>query len=155
MKTFEFDDKNKEDYETHTDLILDALDKIRKDKRLSASIASIVKLTGLHRNTISNRDWPKQKLEQIKEKRTKTKADNKIDEKSQITILEETLENACHELVHWFTLSQEKINDLEQLKANYELMIESRDFYKDAYNKEKSKVSELTKQVARLKDLYK
>jgi hypothetical protein len=58
-------------------------------------------------------------------------------------------------LVHWFTLSQSKINDLGQLQANYDLMTESRDYYKKAYNEEKSKVTELTKQVASLKDLYK
>lgn len=69
MNNQAYDQKNSEDYETNTLSINKALLEIEQDPKLKATIAQLSKMTGIHRNTITNRDWPIQKLREIKDKR--------------------------------------------------------------------------------------
>ena len=70
-----YNQKNSEDYEENTLTLNNALLEIEGNKNLKATVAQLSKMTGIHRNTITNRSWPVQKLKQIKEKR-------KVEEKS-------------------------------------------------------------------------
>ena len=67
-----YDQKNSDDYEANTLSLKKALSDIKGNKTLKATIAQLSEMTGIHRNTISNRVWPVQKLKQIREAR-KTK----------------------------------------------------------------------------------
>ena len=64
-----FDIKNQRTFDENTQKLVAAIDKINNTPSLPATIAELSRLTGLHRNAISNRGWPNQKLKLIKEKR--------------------------------------------------------------------------------------
>jgi len=73
-----FDIKNQRTFDENTQKLVAAIDKINNTPSLPATIAELSRLTGLHRNAISNRGWPNQKLKLIKEKRkTQKQAETK------------------------------------------------------------------------------
>ncbi|WP_420229728.1 hypothetical protein ACOBWA_14150 [Psychrobacter sp. ER1] len=64
-----YDQKNSDDYDANTLLLEKALSDIKGNKRLKATVAQLSEMTGIHRNTISNRVWPVQELKQIRDSR--------------------------------------------------------------------------------------
>lgn len=155
MKKFEYDEKNEKDFEENTSLIIDALEKIRKDITLKPFVKTICDLTGIHRNTLRNRVWPIQKLEEIKNERnlSKSKVLSKVIRNTE-NILQEKLNNAQKELVYWYTLHKKLNESHKQLYDNYEKMTASRDSYqKDAENY-KNKIDELQKKIDSIMTLH-
>lgn len=148
MKKFEFDEKNENDFQNNTNKIIDALEKIRSDPSLRPFVKTITDLTGIHRNTISNRVWPLQKLDQIKsERKAQKNKDSKKSIKSAENILQNKLNNAQKELLYWFTLHKKLNESFTQLHVNFEEMILARDAYKKEAEIYKHKLEELQKNI--------
>lgn len=148
MNKFEFDTKNEIDFEENTTKIISALEKIRKDVNLKLTIKTLSELTGIHRNTLRNRVWPIQKLDEIKSERVNVKAkqDKKMVKRTE-DILQAKLNNAQKELLYWFT-EHKKINEsYNQLLKNYEMMTSARDKYRSDAEEFKNKVEDIQKKL--------
>ncbi|MBE0459729.1 hypothetical protein [Pseudoalteromonas prydzensis] len=150
-----FDIKNQRDFDENTEKLVAAIDKINNTPSLPATIAELSRLTGLHRNAISNRGWPNQKLKLIKEKRkTQEQAETKSTiHKNPIKVLEEKLDNAKNELVYWFNKNLDNEKQIKQLEINLERMSLARNDYETMLKNERIKSMELTKQLEQLKNL--
>lgn len=62
MSNRDYGQKNSSSFEAVTSILNNALIDIENDKKLKPTTAQLSKMTGIHRNTISNRVWPVQKL---------------------------------------------------------------------------------------------
>lgn len=151
-----YDEKNSKDYEQNTLALNDALLKIENDKKLKATIAKLSEMTGVHRNTITNRGWPIQKLNKIKDSR-------KIEEKSRkekISLnnsnikesLEKKLNQARCEVVYWFNEYQDRKRFFEHSDKRLQKMRESRDYYKTLYETERNSLLEAKQELIELKE---
>lgn len=150
-----FNIKNQRDFDENTEKLLTALDKINNKPSLPATIAELSRLTGLHRNAISNRGWPNQKLKLIKEKRViqrQAEAKPTINQ-NPIKVLEEKLDNSKNELVYWFNKNLDNEKQIKQLKINLERMSFARNDYEAMLKNEREKTMELTKQLTIMRDL--
>lgn len=132
-----YDDRNHEDYEANTSTINNALLEISKNKKLKATVTQLSKMTGIHRNTITNRIWPVQKIKQIKEKR---KTEDKLeaeqinqDTSSTQKSSQEILNQTQNEVIYWFNEYQDMKRCFEHSNKRFEKMRESRDYYKNLY----------------------
>ena len=150
-----FDIKNQRTFDENTQKLVAAIDKINNTPSLPATIAELSRLTGLHRNAISNRGWPNQKLKLIKEKRKAQKqAETKPTiNKNPIKVLEERLDNAKNELVYWFNRNLDNEKQIKQLEINLERMSLARNDYETMLKQERDKTTELTKQLNIMRDL--
>jgi len=102
MNNQAYDQKNSEDYEMNTLSINKALLEIEQDPKLKATIAQLSKMTGIHRNTITNRDWPIQKLKEIKDKRKLKDEESKNHMVVNEISLGEKLVLTQNEVIYWF-----------------------------------------------------
>jgi flagellar motor component MotA len=88
-KELAFDKKNEQDYDKNTQLITDALAKISANPKLKTTKQEIVNLTGLSRNTVSNRASQEHPqiinsiLKEIKDRRDKSKQKSKEEKANQ------------------------------------------------------------------------
>ncbi|EOV1983749.1 TPA: hypothetical protein ACMDQL_003219 [Vibrio parahaemolyticus] len=150
-----FDDRNLRDFEENTEALVKAIDKIKSSSHLPATIAQLSKLTGMHRNAISKRLWPRVKLKEIKNARAvKNKLDSvprKLDDP--VKVLEEKLEHAKHELTYWFNKSLDNEKRVKQLEINLQRMSLAREDYEKMLKQERQKTNELTKQLNIMRDL--
>lgn len=155
MSKFEFDERNQRDFHENTTLIMDALEKIRKDPTIKPYVKTLSDLTGIHRNTLSNRVWPLQKLDEIKAHRLSisNKQKSKSTKRTESVLLEK-LDNAQKELLYWFTLHKKLSESYKQLKENYDLMVASRDTSSQSAEMYKKKVEELQKKIELLMTLH-
>jgi hypothetical protein len=148
-----YEAKNKQDYDDNTDKIYAALDKIKTNKRYKATISQLVELTGIHRNTLRDREFPKERLEEISRER---KVREKLDEepkKNALKELETQLDNAKTELILWFSQHQTMEADLSQMEMKYLREKEALDFYKRELEKERNNNKIKQTEIARLTDL--
>ena len=97
-----YDKKNLNDYDAITSSLHNALVKIEKDTRLPATQAQIVRMTGIHRNTLRNRESPLIKLQEIKKNRKLTQNLIKAEKLDSIKVLEEKLLKMSKELAYWY-----------------------------------------------------
>lgn len=152
-----YDQKNAEDYDSNTEALASALYKIECSNDLNATIAQLSKMTGIHRNTISNRVWPVQKLKEIKEARKEknkiVKQHQQLNNKDKTKELEEKLSQARIEIIHWFNEYQDMKLYFEHSDKRLQQMRESRDFYKQQYDTEKKALLAAEKEVERLKKI--
>lgn len=150
-----FDEKNKRDFEKNTELLLSAIEKIRRNSALPATISEVSKITGMHRNGISNRGWPKTKLDEIKEQREilKNKRNESVDKIDPVKVLEEKLDNAKKELVFWFTKSIDNEKQIKQLNTNLQRMSDARTDYENMLKRERLKTEKLAAELNQLKML--
>ncbi|MEI6894319.1 MAG: hypothetical protein V5789_06735 [Colwellia sp.] len=150
-----FDEKNSSDYEKNTDLLHLAMEKIHQTPTLSATIAELSRITGLHRNAISNRVWPGQKLHEIKEhrKQLKTKTVENLVKIDPVSVLEEKLDNAKRELVFWFTKCTDNEKQIKQLNTNLQRMSDARSNYENMLKQERLKTEELKTELNQLRML--
>jgi DNA repair exonuclease SbcCD ATPase subunit len=151
-----FEEKNQEDYEENSILINECIHKIKGDLELKPTLSQLAKLTGMHRNTLSNRVWPKQQLDEIKLEREREKKNDtveKVSKKDQFRVLEDKLDKAKLELIHWFTKTRDLQDSKTQLEANLQRMTEARDTYRDKLESERKKAKSLESEVERLSDL--
>ena len=150
-----FDEKNNSNFKKNTELLISAVNKIKKTNALPATIAELSRMTGLHRNAISNRQWPGKELQEIKNERKKIK--NKQVEISSdvnpITVLEEKLADAKRELVYWFTKCSDNELKINQLTTNLNRMSQARDSYEDMLKQERAETKKLLKELEQLKAL--
>ena len=150
-----FDIKNQRTFDENTQKLVAAIDKINNTPSLPATIAELSRLTGLHRNAISNRGWPNQKLKLIKEKRkTQEQTETKPTvNKNPIKALEKKLDNAKNELVYWFNKNLDNEKQIKQLEINLERMSLARNDYETMLKQERLKTEELTRKNNLLRDL--
>lgn len=148
-----YDKKNEDDFEQNTNLLFDSIDNIERNKNLKPTISELSKLTGLHRNTIRDREWPIERLKEIKDKRKTSIKKDVVSKQSQLRIVVDKLDKAQKELVYWYRLSQEKESAYQQLDINYERMTDSKNMYEGLLEAERKNTLELEKQISLLKQL--
>jgi hypothetical protein len=148
-----YDSVNQKTYEDYTALLVNALDSIDKDPSQAATIANLAILTGIHRNTVSERKWPKDKLEEIKIARKNKPSESPKKEEKPENILGEKLNNAKHELVYWFNNSNDLKREVTQLNINLSRMADARSDYERMLILERKKTEKLQSEVQTLKEL--
>lgn len=151
MTSQAYDNKNEQDYDNITDAIDLGLDKIESTPSLKPTIAELAKLSGVHRNTISKRGTPKNTLKRIKKERRIRAEIDKEDKKDEAKTLEDQLDNAKIELIHWFTKSSSLETENEQLTISLKRFNDSLEFYKNELKKEKDKNTALQEEINLLK----
>ncbi len=152
-----YNQKNSEDYEENTLTLNNALLEIEGNKNLKATVAQLSKMTGIHRNTITNRSWPVQKLKQIKEKR-KVEEKSREEKANQNTsdpknALEDKLNQTRNEVIYWFNEYQDMKRFFEHSNTRFEKMRESRDHYKMLYETDRNSLFNAEQEIERLKKL--
>jgi uncharacterized membrane protein YheB (UPF0754 family) len=147
-----YDEKNVEDYIKNTLAIEVALDKIRCDPNLKATITQVQNITGLNRKTIRDRD-PNEELVKIKKRRKVEAQIDKEEKKDSVSELESQLDNAQKELVYWFKEAQSKELQLNQIELKTKRKQETIDWYKAELEKERLATSTLKMQLNQLTEL--
>ncbi|HEC73468.1 MAG TPA: hypothetical protein ENI26_03740 [Methylophaga aminisulfidivorans] len=145
-----YDKKNQLDYDNNTQKINEALIQIRNNKELKPTISQLTKLTGIHRNTISNRVEPVQELRKIKQHReeeAQKSKEKKLTKEDPLSLLEREIKAVRIEALYWFNkfLSMEK--DFEQVNKRFDAMTKSRDHYKELYESEISNKHDLESRI--------
>ncbi|EXE98862.1 MULTISPECIES: hypothetical protein [Acinetobacter] len=153
MNNQAYDQKNSEDYETNTLSINKALLEIEQDPKLKATIAQLSKMTGIHRNTITNRDWPIHKLKEIKDKRKLKNEESKNHMVVNEISLGEKLVLTQNEVIYWFNQYQDIKLSFENTNNQLKKLKESNDYYREMYEKHKKQVVLAELEINRLKEL--
>lgn len=157
MSNQTYDQRNKEDFETNTLALNNALLEIKSNKKLKATIAQLSKMTGIHRNTITNRAWPIQTLNQIKkdrknEENLEKEKDNQ-NTKDTKKLLEEKLTQTQNEVIYWFNEYNDMKRYFEHSSKRFEKMRESRDYYKMLSETDRKSLFNAEQEIERLKEL--
>ncbi|EMR4042379.1 MULTISPECIES: hypothetical protein [Acinetobacter] len=153
MNNQAYDQKNSEDYEMNTLSINKALLEIEQDPKLKATIAQLSKMTGIHRNTITNRDWPIQKLKEIKDKRKLKDEESKNHMVVNEISLGEKLVLTQNEVIYWFNQYQDIKLSFENTNNQLKKLKESNNYYREMYEKHKKQVVLAELEINRLKEL--
>jgi mannose/fructose/N-acetylgalactosamine-specific phosphotransferase system component IIB len=153
MNNQAYDQKNSEDYEMNTLSINKALLEIEQDPKLKATIAQLSKMTGIHRNTITNRDWPIQKLKEIKDKRKLKDEESKNHMVVNEISLGEKLVLTQNEVIYWFNQYQDIKLSFENTNNQLKKLKESNNYYREMYEKHKKQVVLAELEIYRLKEL--
>lgn len=148
-----YDQKNKADFDEYTSALKNALKEIEINKSLKPSVAQLERMTGIHRNTISNREWPKEKLREIKEKREKAEKLLKEQGSLKIEPLDKKLTQVQNEVIYWFREYQEMQVFFESTNQQLKNAKKSRDYYETLYKTEKKSLLRAEQEIERLKDL--
>lgn len=151
--TFEYDERNRIDYDKITELLDKSLDEIERNPKLPATQAQLSKMTKVHRNTIRNRKFPKTRLDQIREKRKTEKQEKKHKNRTQIYVLEKKLESLSKELAFWFAKHKLAERDRQDIEQQFKRTEEARKFYENKYNIERENVVKLKKKNQLLTDI--
>lgn len=152
-----YDQKNSDDYDANTLLLEKALSDIKGNKRLKATVAQLSEMTGIHRNTISNRVWPVQELKQIRDSR---KTEDKS-RKEQVRLSTANVKNALEaklsrtqsEVIYWFNEYQDVKRVAEHSDKRLQKMRESRDYYKTLSDTDKRSLSEAEQEIKKLRKM--
>lgn len=151
-----YDEKNLEEYEEVTQRINEALLKIASDDRIKATISALAEHAEVHRNTITNREWPVTRLKAIKAQR-KAEAERKKnkdrDEPKPVDVLTERLERAHLEILHWFKKHKEVTNSYEAANESVKFLSKSRESLKRKNEELDRKLAELEAEYERVCDL--
>ncbi|MEW7374995.1 hypothetical protein [Pseudomonas putida] len=151
MSSAPYDDKNAELAQAIKQQLSDALCRLEKESTLSASVSSLAKLSGVHRNTIYNHKWPLEKLKAIKEKRAQLKVEAKALKAVQKSP-EELLELSRLEVIYWFTQLQDARNSVASLAKKTRETESSRNFYRDMAHERLIKINDLNSEIRKLQD---
>lgn len=154
MKKQAFDNRNQEDFDQNTEALSKALLAIASDNKLKATISELSRITGIHRNTIRNRQWPAQRLESIKEQRSLEALSRKLkQEKRQdpVRVLTEKLEKSRLEVVYWFNKRNEAEETIHSLEVRLNNLRDSRDLYLQLGEQGKLEINKLKREVEKLK----
>lgn len=137
MNTQAFAKKNSEDFEANTFLIEKALQEIEQNKKLKPTISQLAEMTGIHRNTLSNRVIPIQRLKQIKQAREiekKSQDNNNNSTKiNPLKALEEKVNNLQIEAIYWFNQYQDLKLSHEHMQKQYRQLKKSQQYYKNLW----------------------
>ncbi|MHC8383967.1 hypothetical protein [Pseudomonas sp. LB3P14] len=151
MSSATYDEKNNEQFEAVTRQLNEALRRIERDSSLSASASSLARLSGIHRNTIYNRKWPQDKLNEIKQKRAQQEEYNAIS-KAEKKTPEELLELSRLEVIYWFTQLQDARNSNSSLSMSLKTTESSRDFYMKLSRDRLETINKQTYEINKLRD---
>jgi hypothetical protein len=147
-----YDGKNIEEFEAVTERINEALLTIAKDNSLKATITELASLANVHRNTITNREWPITRLSTIKADRLSAALKQKEVQSFKKVSLDDKLTKANLEILYWFNKSIEYEELYNERSKSYSLMSKSRDSYKmqyEAQKKENDNLQELLNMVGK------
>lgn len=137
MSNNAFERKNNADFEANTLAIEKALQEIEQNKKLKPTISQLAEMTGIHRNTLSNRVIPIQKLKQIKQAREiEKKSQDNNDNSTKINplkTLEEKVNNLQIEAIYWFNQYQDLKLSHEHMQKQYRQLKESQQYYKNLW----------------------
>lgn len=122
-----------------------------KVTKLKATVAQLSEITGIHRNTITNRVWPIQKLKQIKEARKVEEISKKNQELLNKESMEDKLTRTQNEVVYWFNEYQDMKRFFEHSNNRFQEMRKARDYYKTLYETERKVLFEAEQEIERLK----
>jgi hypothetical protein len=150
MNNQAYDKKNSEDYKANTLILNKALQEIECNRKLQATVAQLSKMTRIHRNTITNRVWPIQKLKQIKEAR---KIEDKSNEKQVLLnkeSMEEKLIQAQNEVIYWFNMYQDIKRFYDHSNKQLKDIKVSRDYYIELYKTEHRSLLAAEREIDRL-----
>lgn len=137
MKNQSFDEQNQRDFGDVTERINEALLKMASDPSIKATVTQLAEIAGVHRNTVTNREWPVERVSAIKAQRKAEAERNKSKDKEPDAeaVLTTKLEKARLEILFWFrkyneaTALQERSNEsiryLSKTKDNYQQEIET------------------------------
>ena len=151
MSSAPYDDKNSELFEAVTEQLKEALRRLEKDSSLSASVSSLARLSGVHRNTIYNRKWPQEKLEEIKERRKQQKKDEAI-AKAAPESPEVLLEQCRLEVIYWFTQVQDAREAKTALNTSLKETEASRNIYMRLSQERLETINKLRSEISKLQD---
>ena len=146
-----YDEKNHEDFIVNTDKIWDSLDQIRADKNLKTTKAQLSALTGLHRNTFNpegKRAWVSNELNQIQEQRQRESKTASKKKKSDTQNLNDKLDKAKIEIIHWFNKSTQLTQDLTKSSNRLRQTENTLEWYKKELDKERKEKSLLEEKIA-------
>ena len=152
-----YSQKNSDSFEAVTSALNNALIDIENDKKLKPTTAQLSKMTGIHRNTISNRVWPVQKLNQIKDTRKAEEKLHKEKTRANTTDVKNTIEaklsRAQNEAIYWFNEYQDIKRVAQHSDTRLQNMRESRDYYKTLSDTDKSLLLEATQEIKKLRKM--
>ncbi|CDG76835.1 hypothetical protein ANICBIBUN_05220, partial [Acinetobacter nosocomialis 28F] len=112
-----------------------------------------LQMTGIHRNTITNRDWPIHKLKEIKDKRKLKNEESKNHMVVNEISLGEKLVLTQNEVIYWFNQYQDIKLSFENTNNQLKKLKESNDYYREMYEKHKKQVVLAELEINRLKEL--
>ncbi|PNI01214.1 hypothetical protein [Vibrio diazotrophicus] len=151
-----YDEKNKETFDYNTQKIWEALVAIKNDKKLPATKAQLVKLTGLTRNTFNPkgvRSWVGGELDNIKSDRISDAEKMKVTKQKETQNLNDLLDQSKLEILHWFTKYSESERELEKLRTRSKRDLESLEWYKAELQKEREAQIKLHKRIEVMESL--
>lgn len=155
MTSQAFDAKNQLDYDKYTELLAQGIMQIASDESLKPTVAELSRITGIHRNTIRQRQFPLQRLEAIKDNRRiavlaqRVKAEKKQDPQ---TVLMQRLEKSRLEVLYWFNRYQESENSCATLDKRLATVRESRDYYVQVADELRQKIKQQDTEILKLRD---
>lgn len=151
MSSAPYDYKNSELFDAVTRQLKEALRKLEKNGELSASVSSLARLSGVHRNTIYNRKWPQEKLEEIKERRKQEKKDDAI-AKAAPESPEILLEQCRLEVIYWFTQVQDAREAKTALNNTLKETEASRNIHMGLAQERLKTINKLRSDISKLQD---
>lgn len=149
MSQAAYDSKNEESFEAVTRALDAALKKIQKDPSISANVSQLAKLAGVHRNTIYHREWPLERLKEIKAQRAQQKKDMAA-ANAEIRSPEELLELSRLEIVYWFTQIQDARAANSELRNNLRKTEEARNMYMEDHQQALRVINQLRVDIRKL-----
>ncbi|MCR9696713.1 hypothetical protein [Vibrio parahaemolyticus] len=153
----EYDKKNRELFEENSEKIQSALDIIRKNKNLKATISEVAAITGLHRNTLSKSSSRGENLskalEQIKKDRKQFSERCKVTRQQHEKNLQNLLDQSKLEILHWFTKYSESDRELEKLRNRLKQQSDSLEWYRKELKKAQDERSRLDEKVKLLESM--
>lgn len=149
MSAAPYNTKNAENFDATTYRLREALKQIENDLSLTVKATTLAKLANVHRNTIYQREWPREELDRIKaarEQQVKERAVDKASTKSP----EELLEHSRLEILYWFTQLEEARISVKSLTATNQQTARSRDYYMGEFKKGQETISALRADILKL-----
>lgn len=148
-----YEEANRQRFQEYTDKINLAIDAIKKNKNYKATQQQVAVLTGIHRNTIRERLLGDKRLATIKREREIEKTLKKVQTKDEKKELENQLDNAKVELVHWFSMHQSIETELRQSEKEFLRQQEATKFYREQLEVIKADNKNKQVEIERLRDL--
>ena len=153
MSTQAYDEKNQLDYDENTRKLNNALNEISKNISLKATIQEVSRLSGVSRNTVADRRFPKTRLKEIKEQREKKALENKVQKQTELETITEERDKIATEVVHWFSEFVKAKDDRDDFERQLQRSIDNASYYKREFDKQKETIKALQAKNEQLQDL--
>lgn len=153
MSTQAYDEKNQLDYDENTRKLNNALNEISKNISLKATIQEVSRLSGVSRNTVADRGFPKTRLKEIKEQREKKALENKVQKQTELETITEERDKIAKEVVYWFSEFVKAKDDRDDFERQLQRSIDNASYYKREFDKQKETIKALQAKNEQLQDL--